>query len=559
AARRQQAVARGEISLVYTAPERLRQPQFVRALRDRGVSLLVVDEAHCVSLWGHDFRPDYLFIRRVREDLGSPAVLALTATAPPTMQDDIERQLGTPLVRVNLGTYRPNLRFSVLRVQSEVARRNRIITLLSEETGPTIVYVDRRKKAEELSRQLRDAGVPAVGYHAGLDRARRNAVQDEFMQNRARVIVATIAFGMGVDNPDVRLVLHASLPRSLEAYYQEAGRAGRDGLIARCILVHTGFDLELLRRHAEEDRLRRNELLRLYDLLADQLEQGLGGVTLEELVTPTGMDLTRLRVAIGALEQMGILERGYDVPFSVWVGVPALTGEGPGRGRQTPALTQALTQLGVPPGQAGIVPAAPLAGALQTPVDRLEEVLRELSVAGRIRFRVQKRFPGLRLLGARQEVGRRLNALLATQEDQDEHRIQGLIRYLDQPGCRQATISDYFGRPLEQACRRCDRCEETRVVADRSRRGYPVDAGPDRRGLELGGREQVVFERLQGWRNQKARAEGIPVQAVLPNRCLGAIARREPRTLPALAEISGMGRVRVRQYGEEILNLLRLT
>src|SRR3712207_1572342 len=167
-------VARGEVSLVYAAPERLRQRSFVRALQRRGVSLFVVDEAHCVSLWGHDFRPDYFFIRQVLKDLGQPTVLALTATATPEMQADIARQLDVRFERVNLGTRRPNLSFAVRRLPGDGAKWAELASLLRAERGPAIIYVDRRKLAEELAQKLTRDEIPAAAYHAGLDRESRD-------------------------------------------------------------------------------------------------------------------------------------------------------------------------------------------------------------------------------------------------------------------------------------------------------------------------------------------------------------------------------------------------
>ncbi|MGV3722305.1 MAG: RecQ family ATP-dependent DNA helicase, partial [Actinomycetota bacterium] len=309
AERRMDAIATGEVSLIYAAPERLRHRSFVRALQRRGVSLFVIDEAHCVSLWGHDFRPDYFFIRDVLQDLGRPTVLALTATATPEMQADISRQLGTPLHQVNLGTFRPNLRLSVQRASSEADKWTSLLQLIREEHGPAIIYVDRRKLAEELAARLKQEGVAAEAYHAGMNRDARDRTQSRFMLGESRVMAATVAFGMGVDKADVRLVVHYNLPRSLESYYQEAGRAGRDGLPARCVLLYTSQDKSNLTRRTNQDRVQTADIMALHKVLTRRIPKGWGSLPAEEVERDSGLDGTRVRVGISLLQRLGAVER----------------------------------------------------------------------------------------------------------------------------------------------------------------------------------------------------------------------------------------------------------
>ncbi len=232
-----------DLQLLYLSPERLGDERVQRALRGVGVARLVVDEAHCISGWGHDFRPDYRQLGRVRETLGNPPVTALTATATEAVRDDIVAllRLRDP-VRVLTGFDRPNLRYRVWPVPDETARAEALYLLLESTSGPCVVYAGTRERTERTARQLLERGLRSAAYHAGLDAATRNTVQDDFLAGRVRVMVATNAFGMGVDKADIEQVIHLQLPASLEAYYQEAGRAGRGGQRATCTLLYEDGD-----------------------------------------------------------------------------------------------------------------------------------------------------------------------------------------------------------------------------------------------------------------------------------------------------------------------------
>jgi len=305
------AAVSGQLRLLYVAPERFSSPGFVQRIREARMGLFVVDEAHCVSQWGHDFRPDYFRLADAARYLGAESILASTATATPGVAADVVRRLGLrePL-RVATGFDRPNLSFAVARPAPHEKHTLLIETLRAPEALPAIVYAGTRAGSEELASTLsRELGEAALAYHAGLDRRDRAEVQASFMADEARVIVATNAFGMGVDKANVRTVVHASVPSSLEAYYQEAGRAGRDGAPARALLLAENRDKALHVHFIKRDELGPELPRVLFDRLA-AVADGDGRYELgaSELARMTGTNGDQLAALLGHLASAGVLE-----------------------------------------------------------------------------------------------------------------------------------------------------------------------------------------------------------------------------------------------------------
>jgi ATP-dependent DNA helicase RecQ len=585
-------VTRGEIKLLYVAPERFDLGTTAERLKAVGVRLLAVDEAHCISEWGHDFRPSYLRVKDVRQRLGAPPTVALTATATPEVREDIARQLGLrdPAL-VLTGFDRTNLTYHVVATKNDAAKDATLIDLLRtrQEDGVAIVYASTRKTVERIATMLQHAKVKAVAYHAGLDDAHRADVQDAFMTERARVIVATNAFGMGIDKANVRLVVHHAMPGTLEAYYQEAGRAGRDRLPATAILLHSfpdRFTHEFFINGALPER---DVVAAVYDVccrVADKhglVEDGPASIAAEargkvsdreaesalRILHKGGAlavaDASRVQATVRLLATPARLkaelteqEHGLELALlrSLWK-----------RAGERFHLGIVVDLEALPPGIGGPMGAQALLEALQ---QRQMVVWRRLG-------------EGITMTDPTKEVGDWPVdwAGLERRRRGELRKLELMQKYAYTEQCRRAFVLRYFGDPAAKPkCDGCDNCLGVRLDASegaasskRARgakapakapakgRGRPSGDGATRSAgtaseAPLSRDEIELLDALKAVRNRLAKEESVPAYVIFPDRSLREMVKARPRSRTDLARVHGVGPTRLDRFGDDFLAVL---
>jgi ATP-dependent DNA helicase RecQ len=304
-----ESIRHQETEFVFTTPEQLEDPVFISALRQGSVSLLVIDEAHCISEWGHDFRPSYSMLGGAIRALGNPPLLALTATATPQVIEDIKRQLGIDSLKIiNTGVYRPNLRYEVIPRTNAEQKQATVYELIRLD-GAGLIYCATIKNVETLFAKIRACGLNSLAkYHGRLRSAERASVQDRFMSGDLQTVIATNAFGMGIDRPDIRFVIHFDVPASIEAYYQESGRAGRDGELARCLLLYRLED-----RRTQDFFLAggypNTESIDQVCKAIQRLQDNAVPVTSKAVQQDTGLGRERVGIVLSMLKESGLIRQ----------------------------------------------------------------------------------------------------------------------------------------------------------------------------------------------------------------------------------------------------------
>jgi ATP-dependent DNA helicase RecQ len=568
---------RGELRMLYVAPERFDVPGFAERVKAMGVSLLAVDESHCISEWGHDFRPSYLRIRDVRTRLGDPPTIALTATATPEVRRDIATQLAlrSPETIIT-GFDRTNLSYHVVRTRTDDDKDVALVRTLREHEGLAVVYAATRRSVERIAGVLESARIRAVAYHAGLDDSHRREVQESFMNEEVRVIVATNAFGMGIDKPNVRVVVHHAMPGTLEAYYQEAGRAGRDGKPSTCVLLHAfqdRFTHEFFIKSAYPERKlveTLHETLRRHadDKGVVQLEPG----ALPALVGGRARE-REVDSALRVLEQHGLVSAGEGTTkllVRLLASADRIRRELGEEDRVDRDLLRALWRVagdklydGILIEPKGLAPGFGGSQGVREILDRLQA-----------RQFVMWERPGSGLRLARPGAGLDERSIdwrgIERRRNADLSKLEAMQKYAYASGCRRGFVLRYFGDAAARArCDSCDNCmgthttleaaprrprRSTRPASDRPQRGSRAGVVDD---VELGAGDAALLSELKALRGRIAREEKVPAYVVFPDRTLAEMALKRPASLSALTDVHGVGPARRDKYGERFLTVIR--
>ena len=460
---------RGEIRLLYIAPERFRSRRFLNLLNSHQISLFVIDEAHCISQWGHDFRPSYLALRDAIRELHPSSIALFTATATPDVRKDILDHLEIqPPQTFTRGIERPNLKFSVCEVSMEAEKYSLLDEYLQQPRGKGIVYAGRRRETEEIALYLKKRGHRVDFYHAGRTDVERKRVQDRFFDDSPEgldLVVATNAFGMGIDKSDIRYIIHWTMTGTLEQYYQETGRAGRDGETAHCILFYCPDDRKLHEWFVKESAPNKPDLLKLLKLI--ETFPSVGSFRMfaaEELEWLSSFNDSKIRVGISHLEKLGFLRRLYNVPSKLSVRArpleASLTAEIAHESQKILLRhLRSRSELNV----------LDFCKELNLRPDQLMEQLIDLQSAGYLRYWGTEDLVLIELL----EDSDLFASMSADQMGFEDYllsknrQIDQIVFYALAEGCRGRLVREYFGETIEAdyRCESCDRCDPSLRLA----------------------------------------------------------------------------------------------
>ena len=488
-------VAGGHYSMVYVAPERLRNPKFLEAIRATPVQLLAVDEAHCISEWGHDFRPDYHRLGKFRESLGGVQTIALTATATPRVRQDIVDSLKLRVAKHFItGFARDNLYLGAVQCMGDREKDKQLMEFISNQEGTGIIYAATRKRCEALVEQIaKEVKISVGAYHAGLIPDQRKLIQEQFMKSELKVIVATNAFGMGIDKSDLRYVIHYNTPGTLEAYYQEAGRAGRDGLPSQCVLLYSSQDRYIQEFFIENANPPRELLQMVYDFLVQRTEVPIE-LTAEEIRELTNAPATSeaINSCLQILGRTSVMERlevaGGLAMFRISSKLPTLVDLLPKDASVRRTVLRTLEKaIGDRREEAVYIHPRWLMQQLQMDRDALGRNLRELCKLDC--FEYVPPFRGRAIHFRRRDVPfadlKIDHETLAARKKADYEKLDQMVAFAQSRSCRQRTILEYFGDSSAANCGICDRCQ--------GKTGWPkmpaatkrLNAAPAPEGLNL--------------------------------------------------------------------------
>jgi ATP-dependent DNA helicase RecQ len=461
----QDALRAGRLKMLYVAPERFANERFLARLKELAIDLLVIDEAHCISEWGHNFRPDYLKLARFARELRVGRVLALTATATPAVAQDVCRAFAiTPEAHVHTGFHRPNLHLRATACAAGERLTLLIARLRARPPGPTIVYVTLQKTAEKVAAALAQAGFVAEAYHAGMEAEMREAVQNRFMASADAIVVATIAFGMGIDKANIRAVFHYNLPKSLENYAQEIGRAGRDGAPSHCEILAAAEDLTVLENFTYGDTPT-PEALRglLEDLLGGRRAGEIFDVSVYELSARHDIRQLVVSTALTYLELDGLI--ATTAPFYTMYQWKYLRPTEEILARFDAARREFLERLfglaKVGPVWSSVV-MAEAAAALGGERERMVKALNFLEEKGDLELRVAGVRQGFRVVRVPDDLAATWSELrrrFATREGSDIARVRRMAEWVGGAGCLVRRLLAYFGEDLGADCGHCGGCD----------------------------------------------------------------------------------------------------